>query len=86
MSHIAVCKAAFPGMAERKSGQIVNILSVFGYVGAPTRTLYSASKFALSGFGKALRSEGREYGIEVTQVYPGYVQTNVSKNALTRDG
>ena len=66
MSHIAVCKAVLPGMMERKRGQIVNILSVFGYVGAPTRTMYSASKFALSGFGRALRSEAREHGIEVT--------------------
>lgn len=86
MSHIAVCKAAFPGMVKRKRGQFVNVLSVSGYMGAPMRTMYSASKFGLSGFGKVLRCEGREHGIEVTQVYPSYVQTNISKNALTGDG
>ena len=86
MSHIAVCKAALPGMMERKSGQFVNVLSVSGYMGAPMRTMYSASKFGLSGFGKVLRCEGREHGIDVVQVYPSYVQTNISKNALTGDG
>ena len=86
MSHIAVCKAALPGMIERKSGQFVNVLSVSGYMGAPLRSMYSASKFGLSGFGKVLRCEGREHGIDVTQVYPSYVRTNVSINALTGDG
>ena len=66
MSHIAICKAAFPVMAKRGSGHIVNVLSVAGYIGTPMRSMYSASKFALSGFGKVLRCEGREHGIEVT--------------------
>ena len=50
------------------------------------RTMYAASKFGLSGFGKVLRAECRPHGIEVTQLYPSYVQTNISKNALTKDG
>ena len=86
LSHIAVCKAVFPGMIARKSGQIVNILSITGYMGTPMRSMYASSKFGLSGFGKVLRSEGRPHGIEVTQLYPYYVQTNISKNALTGDG
>ena len=66
MSHIAVCKAALPGMMQRKTGQIVNILSISGYMGNPMRTMYCASKFALCGFGKVMRVEGRPYGIDVT--------------------
>ena len=50
------------------------------------RTMYAASKFGLSGFGKVLRAECRPHGIEVTQLYPSYVQTNISKNAQTKDG
>jgi short-subunit dehydrogenase len=56
-SHIAVVSAALPSMMARKSGRIVNILSVSGLIENPLRTLYCASKFGLSGFGKALRSE-----------------------------
>ena len=77
-SHIAVTKAVLPGMIERKSGQIVNISSMAGLVGVPVRTMYSASKFALSGFGKSLRAEVKPHGIDVIQIYPGYVNTNIS--------
>ena len=50
------------------------------------RTLYSASKYAMSGFGKALRAEVKPFGIDVIQIYPGYVNTNLSNNAFTGTG
>ena len=87
LSHFAVCKAILPGMIKRgRGGHICNILSISGYMGAPMRSMYVASKFALSGFGKVLRLEGAPHGIDVTQVYPSYIQTKVSENALTGDG
>jgi short-subunit dehydrogenase len=45
------------------------------------RTAYSASKFAFTGFSRALRGEVSHHGVKVTMIYPGYVQTNISKNA-----
>jgi dehydrogenase/reductase SDR family member 7B len=86
LSQIAATKAALPGMTKRKTGAIINISSVSGFFGQPVRTLYSATKFGLAGFGKALRSEVKGDGIQVMQVYPGYVQTNISKNAMTGSG
>ncbi len=86
LSHIAATKAVLPGMISRKTGTIVNISSGSGFFGMPVRTLYCASKFGLSGFGKALRSEVKQHGIDVVQLYPGYVQTNISSNALTGQG
>lgn len=86
MSHIAVTKAIFEQMKKRGSGKIVNVLSITGYLGTPMRCMYAASKFGLNGFGKVLRCEGARHGIQVTQVYPYYVKTNISKNALTGDG
>ena len=44
----------------------MNILSVAGLIGVPVRTLYSASKFAMDGFGKSLKDEVAPYGITVT--------------------
>jgi dehydrogenase/reductase SDR family protein 7B len=85
-SHIAVVSAVLPGMIERKRGQIVNVLSVSGLIGNPLRTLYCASKFGLSGFGKALRGEVQPHGITVHQIYPAYVRTNISQNAMTGTG
>ena len=57
-----------------------------GLVPVPVRTMYSASKFAITGFGKALRAEVKQYGIDVIQIYPGYVSTNISNNAMTGKG
>ena len=86
LSQIAATKAVLPGMIERRLGHIVNICSAAGISGVPFRTIYSASKFGLSGFGKAVRSEVSQHGVQVLNVYPGYVQTQVSHNSLTGDG
>jgi len=79
---IALCKAFLPALKQAK-GQIVNVSSLAGLVGVSVRTVYSGSKFALTGFSKALRSEVKPHGISVSMIYPGYVQTNISNNACT---
>jgi short-subunit dehydrogenase len=53
-------------MIERGQCQIVNILSISGIMGVPVRTMYCASKFAMDGFGKALKPEVKRHGITVT--------------------
>lgn len=74
-------------MINRGSGgTIVNISSGSGLVGLPVRTMYSSSKFGLAGFGEALRPEVAGHNIQVVNAYPGYVKTNISKNAMTSDG
>jgi short-subunit dehydrogenase len=67
MSHIALVKALLPQMIAGKQGaSIVNILSISGLMGIPVRTMYCASKFAMDGFSKSLRSEVKSHGINVT--------------------
>jgi dehydrogenase/reductase SDR family member 7B len=83
---VALTKALLPSMLARKSGHIVPISSVVGYVGTPLRSSYSASKHALHGFFDSLRAEVAKDGIDVTIVCPGYIRTNVTRNALTGDG
>jgi short-subunit dehydrogenase len=83
---IALTKAVLPSMLARRSGHIVPISSVIGYVGVPLRSAYAASKHALHGFFDALRAENERNGIRVTIVCPGYVRTKVSENALRGDG
>lgn len=84
--NIALTLAVLPGMRARKSGVIVTISSVAGKIGTPLRTGYSASKFATNGFYDALRAENYRENIQVTVVMPGFVRTNVSRNALTAEG
>jgi short-subunit dehydrogenase len=83
---IALTKAVLPSMLARKSGHLVPISSVIGYVGVPLRSAYAASKHALHGFFNTLRAETHKQGIRVTIVCPGYIRTKVSENALTGDG
>ncbi len=83
---VALTKALLPHFIERKSGRFVVISSVTGKIGTPYRSSYAASKHALHGFFDILRAEVYNYNIKVTLICPGYVQTNVSINALTGDG
>ena len=83
---VALTKAVLPSMIARKSGHIVPISSVVGYVGTPLRSAYAASKHALHGYFDSLRAEVAKDGIAITIVCPGYIRTDVSRNAMTGDG
>lgn len=83
---VSLTKAVLPSMLEKKSGHIVVISSLVGKFGTPLRSAYSASKHALHGFFDSLRAEVQDKGIQVTIVCPGFIQTNISVNALTADG
>ncbi len=83
---VAVTKAVLPYMIEQQSGQIVAMSSLTGKFGTKFRSTYAASKHALHGFFDSLRMELMEDNIDVTILCPGFVHTNVSKNALTADG
>lgn len=83
---IALTKAVLPHFLERNSGHFVVTTSIVGKIGTPLRTSYAASKHALHGFFDSLRAEVYQNNIDVTLVCPGFVATNISKNALTGDG
>ncbi len=83
---VALTKAVLPHFIENKKGQFVITTSIVGKIGTPLRSSYAASKHALHGFFDSLRAEVHLYNIKVTLVCPGFVTTNVSKNALTGDG
>ena len=83
---IGLTKVLLPHFVKKKSGQIVVITSVTGKIGTPLRSSYAASKHALHGFFDSLRSEVYDDNIDITIICPGFVNTNVSKNALTSDG
>jgi len=71
---------------SRRSGHIVVVSSVVGYVSTPKRSAYAASKHALHGFFDALRAEIAGRGVGVHLVCPGYVKTEVGQSALRADG
>ena len=82
----AFCTAfALPHLRET-SGRIVGISSLAGRTGVPTRTGYSASKHAMTGFFDSLRIELAGSGVSVTMIYPGFVATGIRENATGPDG
>jgi short-subunit dehydrogenase len=86
LGQIALTQAVLPSMRARGVGHIAVTASVAGKVGAPMRTGYCAAKHAVMGFFDALRTEVAADGIEVTTITPGFIRTNVAKNALGGDG
>lgn len=83
---VALTKAVLPYMLKQQFGQIVVMSSVMGKVGVSHRSAYAASKHALHGYFDCLRAELVSDNIGVSIICPGYVQTNVTINALKGDG
>jgi len=75
---IEVMKAVLPQMRTQKSGLIINITSIAGYMGLPYRSVYSSSKGALELITEALRMEVKSFGIHLTNVAPGDFATNIA--------
>jgi short-subunit dehydrogenase len=85
-SYVALTKAMLPHFVERKSGHFVVMSSVMGKIGTPMRSAYAAAKHALHGFFDCLRAEVAAMNIKVTVLTPGYIRTNISQHAVTKDG
>lgn len=83
---VALTRALAPDMIGRGQGSIVVVSSVAGYVATPKRSTYSASKAAIRLWCDSLRAELDGTGVSVTLVAPGYVDTEITKNARTEDG
>ncbi len=73
-----VIKADIASYANSKSGLIINITSIAGYMGLPYRGIYSATKGALEILTESLRLETRDFGVQVTCIAPGDFATNIA--------
>ena len=74
---IFVMRAAYALMVRQRSGTIVNIASMWGLCPAVLQSVYGATKHGLVAMSLATAAEGRELGIRVTAICPGYIQTNL---------
>ena len=80
---IEVMKAVLPQMRKQRSGLIINITSIAGYMGLPFRGIYSASKGALELITEAMRMEVRSFGVQITNLAPGDFATNIAAGRYT---
>ena len=79
-------RLVLPEMIAQGGGKIVMVSSIAGLVGTQYRGAYSAAKAAIHLWANSLRAELYDNGIEVATIFPGFIKTNVSINALTGDG
>jgi short-subunit dehydrogenase len=78
MAPIALTRDLMPLLVAAKPSRVVNVGSIFGDIGYPEFTCYSAAKFALRGFSIALRREWKQKGIGVTYAAPRATQTDAA--------
>lgn len=83
---IRMTNAVLPRMRQQKSGRIVNISSVLGFIPSPYMALYTASKHALEGYSESLDHEVRTFGIKVALIQPAYTKTAFDQNMVPVDG
>lgn len=75
---LEVIKTALPAMRARRSGMVINITSIAGYMGLPYRGIYSATKGALGITTEAYRMELKEFNVQMTTIAPGDFATNIA--------
>ncbi|SIS56011.1 Short-chain dehydrogenase [Zobellia uliginosa] len=83
---VALTKAVLPYFIKQGQGHFVTVTSLMGKFGSPVRSGYCGSKHALHGFFDVLRMEHEKDHIKVSLIAPGFVRTNIAKNALIGDG
>lgn len=81
---VAMIKAVLPSMRERRTGHIINITSMGGFITMPGIAYYCGSKFALEGISETLAKEVAGFGIKVTAVAPGSFRTDWAGRSMVR--
>ena len=85
-SQVFLTKLVLPTFLAQKSGRIAYVSSIAGLLGTHYRASYSAAKAAIHMWANSLRAEVAQEGVNVSVIFPGFVKTNVSFNALNGAG
>lgn len=75
-------RLVLPSMRRKQRGRIINVSSVGGMMAMPTMAPYSASKFALEGASESLWYEVRPFGVHVTLVAPGFINSQAFEHVV----
>lgn len=78
-------RAVLPHMKRQGRGHIINVSSIAGKVPLPGGSGYAATKFAVTGFSQSLFQEVREFGIKVTTIFPGSVDSESHRHHPEED-
>ena len=81
-SMFRLARAVAPGMMERGRGKIINVGSMYGRIGVPRYAAYCASKAAVDALTRSLAAEWARHGIRVNCLAPGYMNTDIPREAM----
>lgn len=81
MGILRTSQVVLPHMRAQRSGRIVNVSSVLGFLPAPYMGLYAATKHAVEGMSETLDQEVRQFGVRVALVEPGFTKSSLDANA-----
>lgn len=84
-AQVTITHIVVSGMIARKRGHVFFTGSTAGHVAFPNMAVYCATKFAISGFAQALKLDLADYGIRVTEIVAGRVETNLYLNILNEE-
>ncbi len=73
---LKVTRAVLPHMRRQRSGHVINISSIGGYMSYPGWGVYCSTKFAVEALSEALSAELQPLGVKVTVVEPGFFRTD----------
>ncbi|MEY4757586.1 MAG: hypothetical protein RJA34_2484 [Pseudomonadota bacterium] len=82
---IRMTRAVVPHMRKQRSGRIINIGSVLGFLPMPFSALYAATKHAVEGYSESLDHELRTWGVRVSVIEPAYTRTQFDANMMQPD-
>jgi NAD(P)-dependent dehydrogenase (short-subunit alcohol dehydrogenase family) len=77
-----LARSVAPGMIARGRGKIINIGSMYGRIGVPRYAAYCASKGAVEALTRSLAAEWARHGIQVNCLAPGYINTDIPREAM----
>jgi NAD(P)-dependent dehydrogenase (short-subunit alcohol dehydrogenase family) len=80
-----LCRAVVPGMMERRSGRIVNLVSYVGARPAPYQTAYGCAKAAVANLTESLAASLAAHGVQVFAVAPGFTKTAITRELVESD-
>jgi NAD(P)-dependent dehydrogenase (short-subunit alcohol dehydrogenase family) len=78
---VRVTQAVLPAMRRQKSGRVLFISSVLGFLPAPYMGFYAASKHAIEGYAESLDHEVRSLGVRALLIEPGFMKTRIDQNS-----
>lgn len=79
------CRVALESMKKRNEGLVINVNSTAGLSGKPGLSAYVSSKFAIRGLSESIREELKDTNIQVFQIFPGGMQTDIYQEKVPAD-